>query len=141
MCTSILYMLHCANPNAHFKRHLDQFMPFFAQFSAESLYTLQLAVHFPTRNCPFALGGIWTPSHACFLGPTRIHIPNGISFGSAIFTGLRNCDRLTDRSCCSVCNNRLHLCSTVLQPHNGTELCALSCWLPPLYNSDKTLEL
>jgi len=29
-----------------------------------------------------------TPSKTCFLGPTRVHIPNVISIGSAIFTQL-----------------------------------------------------
>ena len=32
----------------------------------------------------------------CFLGPTRVQIPNGISVGSAVFAGLTS-DRLTDR--------------------------------------------
>jgi len=27
------------------------------------------------------------PSNTCFLGPTRVHNPNGISIGSAIFAG------------------------------------------------------
>jgi len=29
-----------------------------------------------------------TPSNTCFLGPIQIHIPNGISIGSAIFAQL-----------------------------------------------------
>ena len=28
------------------------------------------------------------PSNTCFLGPTRVHIPNGILIGSAIFAQL-----------------------------------------------------
>jgi len=33
--------------------------------------------------------GIWTPSNTLFLGPTRVHNPNGISIGSAILQGSR----------------------------------------------------
>ena len=36
------------------------------------------------NNCPFARG-IRAPSNTCFLGPTQVHNPNGISIGSAIF--------------------------------------------------------
>jgi len=28
-----------------------------------------------------------TPSNTCFLGPTQVHIPNGISTGSAVLQG------------------------------------------------------
>ena len=38
---------------------------------------------FSPNNCPFAWG-IWAPSNRCFLGPARVHNPNGISIGSAI---------------------------------------------------------
>jgi len=39
-------------------------------------------------------------SNTCFLGPSRVHIPNSISIGSAVFAGLtivtdRQLDRLT----------------------------------------------
>jgi len=37
------------------------------------------------------------PSNTCFLGPTRVHNPNGISIGSSIFAGLTSVtDRPTD---------------------------------------------
>jgi len=53
-----------------------------------------------------------TPSNACFLGPSQVHIPNGISNGSAIFAGLTIVtDLLTDGPCYSICNNRLYLCT------------------------------
>ena len=40
----------------------------------------------------------WTPSNTWFLGPTRVHDPNGISIGSAVFAGLTSVtDRPTDR--------------------------------------------
>jgi len=35
------------------------------------------------NKCPFARG-IWAPSNTCFLGPTQVHNPNGISIGSAV---------------------------------------------------------
>ena len=34
--------------------------------------------------------GIWTPSNAWFLGPTRIYPPIGISIGTEVFAGLTN---------------------------------------------------
>ena len=37
------------------------------------------------NNCPFARGNWATPSNTCFLGPTWVHNPNGISIGSAVF--------------------------------------------------------
>jgi len=42
------------------------------------------AGQFPPQNCPFARGS-GLPSNTCFLGPTRVHIPNGLSNGSAVF--------------------------------------------------------
>jgi len=43
------------------------------------------ACYFPydPNKCPFARG-IWAPSNTCFLGPTQVHNPNGISIGSAV---------------------------------------------------------
>ena len=32
--------------------------------------------------------GIWSPSNTRFIGPTRVHSPNGILIGSAVFAGL-----------------------------------------------------
>jgi len=40
---------------------------------------------------------MWTASETQFLGPTRVHNPNGISIGSAVFAGLTIVtDRPTD---------------------------------------------
>jgi len=33
-------------------------------------------------------GGSGPPSNTCFLGSTRVHVPNAISTGSAVFAGL-----------------------------------------------------
>jgi len=55
------------------------------------------------RRRPLSLRrGIWTASNTRFLGPTRVHNPNGISNDPAVFAGLtivtdRETDRLTDR--------------------------------------------
>ena len=55
-------------------------------------------------------------SNTCFLGPTPVHIANGISIGSAVSARLtvvadRQTDRPgpTDRPLYSVCNNTSHL--------------------------------
>jgi len=66
---------------------------------------------FSPQNSPFTCG-IWTPVNEWFLGPTRVHIPNGISIGSAVLAGLTVVtDRQTDRPRYSVCINRPHLAS------------------------------
>ena len=38
-----------------------------------------------------------TRSETCLPGPTRVHIPNGTTIGSATFSRPRDCDRPTDR--------------------------------------------
>jgi len=51
----------------------------------------------PSQNC-FIAWGMWTQTNTWFLGFTRVHIPNGISIGSAVFGGLTTAtDRQTDR--------------------------------------------
>jgi len=71
-------------------------------------YTLQWAAPFP-KIAP-SQGVIWTPSNRWFLEPTRVHNPNGISIGSAVFAGLTTVtDGPTDRPRYSICNNMLHL--------------------------------
>jgi len=58
-----------------------------------------------------------TPSNTWLLGPTRVHIPNGISIGSAVFAGITTVtDRPSDTPRYSVCNNRSHLRSTAMRP-------------------------
>ena len=39
------------------------------------------------QNCPFPWG-ILAPPNTRFLGPTRVHNPNGTSIGSTVFVGL-----------------------------------------------------
>jgi len=49
-------------------------------------------------------------SNMCFLGPTWVHIPNGISIGAVVFARLTIVtDRQTDRPRYSVCSNRPRL--------------------------------
>ena len=51
--------------------------------------------HHPSSKVIRALGRSGPP---CFFGPTRVHIPNGISIGSVVFEGLMVItDRQTDR--------------------------------------------
>jgi len=45
------------------------------------------AGHFPLKIAPLC-AGIWNPSNTWFLGPTRVHNPNGTSISSAVVAGL-----------------------------------------------------
>jgi len=63
------------------------------------------------------------PPNTCFLGPTRVvHIPNGISIGSAVFIKVHDRDRLTDRSTdnatLSITIDRIYIRSTAMWPTN-----------------------
>jgi len=62
-------------------------------------------------------------SNTWFLWPTRVHIPNGISIGSAVFAGLtvatdQSTDRQTETPRYSVCNNRPRLHCSGMHPNN-----------------------
>jgi len=62
-------------------------------------------------------------SNTWFLWSTRVHNPNGILIGSAVFAGLtvatdQPTDRQTDTPRYSVCNNRPHLHCSGMQPNN-----------------------
>ena len=122
----------------HPKWHLDRFSHFCTAHGRESLYfrmaapsALKIAplqymevkeeaqdregwrakCQKPTGNSRrLERWGISTPSNTWFLGPTRVHNPNGISIASAVFAGLTIvADRPTNRPCYSICNNRPHL--------------------------------
>jgi len=68
----------------------------FAQLTAECPYTLQWAASSPLKTAPLHWGS-GPLSKTWFLGPTRVHNPNGISIGSAVFVGLTKVtDRQTD---------------------------------------------
>jgi len=58
----------------------------------------------------FPCGANKHPPNTCYHGPTRCHIPNNMSTGSAIFAGLtvvtdRQTDRMTDHTTSSVTIN------------------------------------
>ena len=54
---------------------------------------------FPLQNCTPSRGRSGLPSNSWFLGPTRVHNPNGISISSAVFVGLTIVtDRQTDHA-------------------------------------------
>jgi len=76
--------LHSAHPSPETKRHLDMFIHF---CTAHGRVSSGMSGHvlFP-KNWLFTWG-IWTSSNAWFLGPNRVHNLNGISIGSAVFTG------------------------------------------------------
>jgi len=54
----------------------------FAQIIAEGPYTLQWCPFPPTLPLPM---GDLDPSNLWFLEPVRVHSPNGITIGSAVF--------------------------------------------------------
>jgi len=58
---------------------------------------------------------ICTPPNTCFLGPTRVQIPNGISIGSTVFAGLTT---VTDHATRSVTIGRIYVRSTAMRPSN-----------------------
>ena len=76
--TWFLGPIHAHNPNV-----ISIGSAIFAQLTAEFPYTLQWDAPFPLQNCPFPWGS-GTPSNTLFLGPTRVHSPNGISTGSTV---------------------------------------------------------
>jgi len=55
----------------------------FTQLTAESSYTSQWEP-LSAKIAP-SHGKIWTPSNTWFLGPIRVHNPNGMSISSAVF--------------------------------------------------------
>jgi len=62
--------------------------------------------------------GIWTPSNTWFTGSTRLHNPNGVSIGSAVFVGLTIVtNRQTDHAT-SVTVGRIYVRSTAMRPKN-----------------------
>jgi len=98
----------------------------FAQLTAKSPYTLKMGCSFPPLKIAHSHGRTWTPSNRWLLRSTRVHSPNGISIGSAIFARLTVVtDRLTDWPRYSVRNNRPHLWSTAMRPNNYTKLAAM----------------
>jgi len=70
-------------------------------------------------NCPFPRG-YRPPYNTRFLRPTRVHSPNGISTGSAVFARLTFVtDRQTDHATPSVTIGRIYVVTGML-PNNNT---------------------
>jgi len=119
-------------PSAHLsprpKRQIDRFSRFCTFRGRKSLYykwaSLSPKLHLPIG----ASGSPW------FLGPIRVHNPNGIWIGSAVFAGLtsvtdRQTDSQIDRPRYSVGNNRphlrirtIHVCDSTLSQFVNTNL-------------------
>ena len=102
------YLPGCANVHPHLvhpnryphhawllrptKQHFDRFSRFCTAHGRVPI--LYNGPPFSHQNCRLAWG---TPSNTWFLGPTRVHIPNGTSICSAVFCRAHNRDRQTDR--------------------------------------------
>ena len=71
---------------------------------------------FSPSKLPLCVWGSGPPSNTWFLGPTRVHIPHGISISPAIFLRAHNRDQQT------ILLHRLHLASAAMhtpQPFYG----------------------
>jgi len=82
LANTIEHVLPLAYPSPQPKRQIDRFSHF---CTAHGTVLSGMPGHvLSPNNCPFPRG-IWTASNICYLGPTRVHNPNGISIGSAVF--------------------------------------------------------
>jgi len=80
-------------------------------------------ITFSPSKLPLCMWWSGPSFNTCFLGPTWVHILNGISISSAVFAGLmiatdQPTDSQTDTPCYSVCNDKPHLHSSEMQPNN-----------------------
>jgi len=122
MCTPISYMLPWTHPRLHTKRYLDQIgSAVFCTAHGREPYPLHGAAAFLLKIAPSR--GVFGPlSDICFLGPSRVHNPNGILIGSLVVAWLTIViDRPTSRPRYSICNSRPHLHIMVLQCGLKTE--------------------
>ena len=94
-------------------------------------YTLQWAGICPPKIALF-LKNTDPPPNPWFLWPTRVHIPNGISIGSAILAQLMvfTNRQSTQRPRC-ICSNKPHLCTACIR-------CGLIIGLQDLYRGLKS---
>jgi len=121
-CANVHPHLICASldpPESITKWNLHRFSHFCTAHSRKSVY-FTMGHSFPLKIA-FAWG-IWTPIQ--YMVPLahpspqqKRHLDQFSSFCKA-----HNRDRPTDRSRYSICNNRLHLCSTVMWPNNNNDL-------------------
>jgi len=82
-------MLPSVHPSLQPKQHqrLDRFSHFCTAHSHRRVSSSTYGRVLSAKSCSFAWGS-GPPSNTCFLGPTRIYNPNGISIGSAVFAQL-----------------------------------------------------
>jgi len=82
--------------------------------------------------------GIWTPSITWFLGLTRVHNPNSILIGSAVFEGLTIVTyRQTDIATPSVTISRIYL---VLRCDPKSSVILRTCIFVRCYNAGRSLQ-
>ena len=81
LANTIELVLPLAHPSPQCKRQIDWFSHFCKGHSRVSSGMPQHVLS--PNNCPFAW--VVAPSNACFLAPTLVHNPNGISISSAVF--------------------------------------------------------
>jgi len=111
-------MIPTAHPSTH-SNGISIGSAVFAQGTAECPYTLQRDAP-PPSKLPIPMGVSGPPSNTWFLVRTRVHNPNGISIGSAVFAGLTSVtDRQTDHATRSVTIGRIHVRSTAMRPNNN----------------------
>jgi len=99
----------------------------------------------PPKKMPIRTGRFGPPFSTWFLGPSRIHNPNGISIGSAVFAGYTTVtDRPTDHARYSICNNgrirttsmRPKNCIIIIRPQRCTAyIDAAYCYRPSIASS------
>jgi len=83
LANTIELLLPTAHPSPQTKRQIDRFSHF-------CTVHCRVSSGISPNNCRVAWR-IWNPSNTCFLGPTRVHNPNGILIGPAVFAQFTSC--------------------------------------------------
>ena len=119
-------MLPWTHSSPHPKQHRGLFRLFCTAHTKESLH-FTMGCHFSTLKLPLHMGKSGPPSSTCFLGHTRVHNPNGILAGSAVFAGLTI---ITDHFTPSVTIGHVYVSSTAMQPKNKDNFLSVDrCYL------------
>jgi len=106
----------------HPKWHLDRFSRFCTGHGKQQSLHITMGRTFSPHNCP-SHGGTGPLSNTWYLGLTQVHIPNGISIGSAVFAGLmiiihQQTVQQRDHTTPSVITGRIYH-STAMRPNNS----------------------
>jgi len=92
LANTIELVLPSIHPSLQCKRQIDRFSHFCTVHGGVSS---GMPWHVLSPNyCLFA-SGIYAPPNTCFLGPSRVHNPNGISIGSVVFAQITTESRYT----------------------------------------------